>query len=157
MFFVIACSIPMGLLLYGPFMMLISTITPWKGFRTAKVLRHTGCYTTLHLSVYDRVGHLTPRRATRFHLSFLTTLLQAVESGNNPVFFTSHLMRPTHMKSMTNLLKQMEDTHRWRCHTVPIPRAVRNGIRLQILFQEWRRITVPETGVLVVIRPRKAT
>ncbi|MGS6213517.1 hypothetical protein ACVGXO_03950 [Enterobacter hormaechei] len=49
----------------------------------------------------------------------------------------------------------MDDTHRWRWITVSIPPAVRNGIRLQTLVQEWRWITVPETGVLVLIRPRR--
>ncbi|AYY47061.1 hypothetical protein EGX89_00045 (plasmid) [Citrobacter freundii] len=64
-------------------------------------------------------------------------------------------MRPAHMKSMTVLMGKMDDTHRWRCATVSIPAVVRNGIRLQTLIQEWRWITVPETGVLVLIRPRR--
>ncbi|QXB24125.1 hypothetical protein [Lelliottia amnigena] len=155
MLFVITSFVPVALILFGPLMWFISAVTPWKGFCIATVRRHTGRYTTLHLSVYDRVGHLSPRRAARFHRSFLTTLLRAVETGKRPVFFTSHLMRPAHMKSMTALLQPMTDTHRWRRRAVTIPRYVRNGIRLQILIQEWRWITVPETGALVVIRPRK--
>ena len=152
MLFVITSFVPVALILFGPLMWFISAVTPWKGFCIAT---DTGRYTTLHLSVYDRVGHLSPRRAARFHRSFLTTLLRAVETGKRPVFFTSHLMRPAHMKSMTALLQPMTDTHRWRRRAVTIPRYVRNGIRLQILIQEWRWITVPETGALVVIRPRK--
>lgn len=148
-------AILISLVLYCPIMTFLCAITPWKGFRTATIRHRKSRYTTLHLSVYDRVGHLSPRRAARFHKSFLTTLQQAVLTGRHPVYFTSHLMRPAHMKSMTSLLSPLADSHRWRYHTVTIPRAIRTGIRLQIFFQEWRRITVPETGVLVVIRPRK--
>ncbi|MEG5552384.1 hypothetical protein UXO11_22675 [Enterobacter wuhouensis] len=155
MFYAIVGSVPVALLLYCPLMTLISFITPWKGFRTSTVRRKNRFYTTLHLSIYDRVGHLNLRRAARFHRSFLSTLERALHQNAKTVFFTSHLMRPAHMKTMTALLKSMEDTHRWHCRDVTIPLHIRNGIRLQIFIQEWRRITVPKTGVLVVIRPRK--
>ena len=153
MFFLL--SIPLALLLYCPMMTFISAITPWKGFRISTARRRNGRYTTLHLSIYDRVGHLSRRRAARFHHSFINTLQQALQQGDGPVFFTSHLMRPAHMKSMTALLTPLAGTHRWRCVPVTVPRAVRTGIRLQVLLQEWRWMTVPATGALVVIRPYK--
>ena len=136
-------------------MAIVSAVTPWKGFRAASVRHRKHQYTTLHLSTFDRVGHLNLRRAARFHRSFLATLQLALQRNSTPVYFTSHLMRPAHLKSMTNLMGKMDDTHHWRCTTVSIPPAVRNGIRLQTLVQEWRWITVPETGVLVLIRPRR--
>lgn len=148
-------AVPLTLLLYCPVMTVVSVVTPWKGFRAAPVRHRLQHYTTLHLSNFDRVGHLSPRRAARFHRSFLATLQLALQGNSTPVYFTSHLMRPAHMKSMTVLMGKMDDTHRWRCVTVPIPPGVRNGIRLQTLVQEWRWITVPETGVLVLIRPRR--
>ncbi|WP_391488868.1 hypothetical protein [Leclercia tamurae] len=147
-------AFPLMLLLYCPIMTFIGAITPWRGFRTSSVRHRKQRYTTLHLSVYDRVGYLSLRRAARFHRSFLSVLQLALQNKSTPVYFTSHLMRPAHMKSMTALLKPMADSHRWRCTPVTISSVVRNGIRLHILIQEWRWITVPETGVLVVIRPR---
>ena len=148
-------SIPLFLVLYCPFMTLVSAVTPWKGFRAGTVHHRKRCYTTLHLSVYDRVGHLRPRRAARFHRSFLTTLQLALRKSSGPVCFTSHLMRPAHRKSLTTLMASMSETHRWRSTRINLPAVVRNGIRLQMLVQEWRWITVPKTGVLVLIRPRR--
>ncbi|HEY4436081.1 MAG TPA: hypothetical protein VGN40_07945 [Lelliottia sp.] len=155
MYLIILSALQLTLLLYCPIMTIVSAVTPWRGFRTASVRHRKTYYTTLHLSVYDRVGHLSLRRAARFHRSFLATLQLALQRNSDPVYFTSHLMRPAHMKSLAVLMSKMSETHRWRCSTVTIPSVVRNGIRLQILVQEWRWITVPETGVLVLIRPRR--
>lgn len=155
MYGVLLLSFPLMFVLFGPLMAIAAAVTPWKGFRTSSVRHRKRRYTTLHLSIYDRVGHLTPRRAARFHRSFLTTLQLAIRKNSGPVYFTSHLMRPAHMKSLKTLMASMEDTHRWRCIAVTLTPVVRNGIRLQILVQEWRWITVPETGVLVLIRPRR--
>ena len=157
MYLIILSAVPLTLLLYCPVMTIVSAVTPWTGFRTASVSHRKKHYTTLHLSTFDRVGHLNLHRAARFHRSFLATLQLALQRDSAPVYFTSHLMRPAHMKSMTLLMGKMDDTHRWRWITVSIPPAVRNGIRLQTLVQEWRWITVPETGVLVLIRPRRRT
>jgi len=49
-------------------MTIVSAVTPWKGFRTALVRHRKKHYTTLHLSTFDRVGHLNLRRAARFHI-----------------------------------------------------------------------------------------
>lgn len=155
MFLILLSAVPLTLLLYCPIMTIISAVTPWKGFRTALVRHRKKHYTTLHLSTFDRVGHLNLRRAARFHRSFLATLQLALQRDSTPVYFTSHLMRPAHLKSMTILMSKMGETHRWRCTIVTIPPAIRNGIRLQTFLQEWRWITVPETGVLVLIRPRR--
>ncbi|MBC2612917.1 MULTISPECIES: hypothetical protein [Enterobacteriaceae] len=157
MYLIILSAVPLTLLLYCPVMTVVSAVTPWTGFRTASVRHRKKHYTTLHLSTFDRVGHLNLHRAARFHRSFLATLQLALQRDSAPVYFTSHLMRPAHMKSMTLLMGKMDDTHRWRWTTVSIPPTVRNGIRLQTLVQEWRWITVPETGVLVLIRPRRRT
>lgn len=155
MYLLLLLLLPFFLMLYCPFMAFLAVITPWKGFRTSSVRHRRRRYTTLHLSIYDRVGHLTPRRAARFHRSFLTTLQKALRKSDYPVYFTSHLMRPAHMKSLRTLMASMDDTHRWRCIPVTLSPGVRKGIRLQMRVQEWRRITVPETGVLVLIRPRR--
>lgn len=149
-------AIVMVLIFFRPVMGLASLLTPWRGFILSTVRRHNGRYTTLHLSIYDYIGHLSPRRGRRFHKSFLDTLQRAIQEGGQPVYFASHLMRPAHMKSMTALLKPMANTHCWRQREITIPRHIRWGIRLQMLIQEWRWIPEPETGVLVVIRTRKA-
>lgn len=155
MYLILFSAVPLTLLLYCPIMTIACAVTPWKGFRAASVRHRNKYYTTLHLSTLDRVGHLNIRRAARFHRSFLDTLLLALQRSSAPVYFISHLIRPAHMKSMTVLMGKMDDRHRWRCTTVSIPPIVRNGIRLQMLVQEWRWISVPETGVLVLIRPRR--
>lgn len=141
------------LLLFCPSMTLLSTLTPWRGFRLAHVRHRRQAYLTLHLSTYDRVGHLSRQRAARFHQSFLGTLTTALRSEQTPVYFTSHLLRPAHLRSMAILLATEAPERRWHCQPVSIPPAVRTGIRIQILLQEWRWITVPKTGVLVVIHP----
>lgn len=136
-----------------PVMTLISSLKPWQGFRLIRKRRRSRPYITLHLSGLDRVGHLNRRRAARLHQNFLSTLKSALLQGDATVYFTSHLMRPAHMKSMTTLLASLPSSHQWRCQTLSVSRAVRTGIRLQILVQEWRWIKVSEKGVLVVIRP----
>lgn len=149
----LAFAVPLTLFLYCPIMAIVCALTPWKGFKTATSRRRRQRYTTLHLSARARIGHLSRRRATRLHRSFLTTLHRALQNDTTPVYFTSHLMRPAHRKSMTALLTSLKGTHRWRCIPVPVSRRVRTGITLLTFMQEWRRINVPDTGVLVVIRP----
>lgn len=155
MYLILLSAVPLTLLLYCPIMTIVSVMTPWKGFRAASVRHRKKHYTTLHLSTFDRVGHLNLRRGARFHRSFLATLQLVLQRNNAPVYFTSHLMRPAHLKSLATLMSEMRETHRWRSTTVTIPPAVRKGIRLQTLVQEWRWINVPETGVLVLIRVRR--
>lgn len=149
----IVVAFALFLSLYGPVTTLISILKPWQGFLVRKTRHRNRPYVTLHLSGYDRVGHLNRRRAARLHRDFLSSLRCALLQGNTPVYFTSHLMRPAHMKSMTALLASLPSSHPWRCRAVTLSRAVRTGIWLQMLLQEWRWITVPEKGVLVVIRP----
>lgn len=151
MFYVLITSV--ALLLYCPVMALICILTPWQGFRTATMQRRNKRYNTLHLSIYDRVGCLNRHRSIRFHKSFIATLSKILKHENTPVYFMSHLLRPTHFRSMREVLASQAPSRRWRSCQVKIPRVIRIGIRVQILLQEWRWITVPETGVLVVIRP----
>lgn len=106
MFLIFLSAVPLTLLLYCPIMTIVSAVTPWKGFRTALVRHRKKHYTTLHLSTFDRVGHLNLRRAARFHRSFLATLHLALQRDSTPVYFTSHLMRPAHLKSMTILMSK---------------------------------------------------
>ncbi|MDV5280091.1 hypothetical protein [Leclercia adecarboxylata] len=73
-------AFPLMLLLYCPIMTFIGALTPWRGFRTASVRHRKKRYTTLHLSVYDRVGYLSLRRAARFHRSFLSVLQLALQN-----------------------------------------------------------------------------
>lgn len=145
--------IGLTLVLYCPFMTLLCILTPWQGFRLARVQHRRQTYLTLHLSIYDRVGHLNRRRAARFHRSFLTTLTAALQQEPTPVYFISHLLRPAHLRSMTVMLTTAMPACRWHCLPVRIPQCVRTGITIQILLQEWRWVTVPKTGVLVVIHP----
>lgn len=151
----LAFAVPLTLFLYCPIMAVFCALTPWQGFKTTTVRRRKKRYTTLHLSGRARIGHLSRRRATRLHRSFITTLQQALQKEATPVYFTSHLLRHTHLKSMTALLTSVEDTHRWRCVPVTVSRGVRTGIQLLTFMQEWRWIRVPDTGVLVVIRPAR--
>lgn len=144
--------VSLSFLLYCPVMTLFSAITPWQGFRLAKVRHRQRRYTTLHLAAFDQVGHLDKRRATRFHDSFISTLKNAIESRGMPVYFTSHLLRPAHMRSMKKLLTSEPPIYHWRCHPIRISRFVRKGIWFQMLLQEWRWVNVPETGYIVVIR-----
>lgn len=150
MFYVLIAAV--ALLLYCPVMTLVCILTPWQGFRSATMQRRNKRYNTLHLSTYDRVGYLNRHRSVRFHKSFLATLSKILKHENTPVYFTSHLLRPTHFRSMRGILASEAPLRRWRSCQVKIPKVIRIGIRVQILLQEWRWITVPETGVLVVIR-----
>lgn len=154
--YVLLIIFPLGyLLLHRLVWMLMFAATPWRGFKTGTKPHRMQRYTTLHLSGYDRVGHLNLRQAARFHQSFLTVLQQALQTRSSPLYFRSHLMRPAHRKSLTKLMASMAGTHRWRSTPVTLSAFERHGIRVQIFLSEWRWITVPETGVLVLIRPRR--
>lgn len=143
-----------ALILYCPTMAILCAITPWKGFRISSI-RHRGRrYKTLHLAALDRVGAMNRHQATKFHRSFITQLTKAIRDDSDPVFFTSHLLRPAHVRSMKMTLSATP-THHLHCRKVRIPPGIRTGIRIQILIQEWRWITVPPTGALVVIKPRR--
>lgn len=142
-----------ALFLYCPAMFVISTVTPWKGFRIASVKHRGRRYKTLHLATLDRIGRMNRHQANKFHCGFINRLASALSDDSAPVYFTSHLLRPSHLRSMKMMLSATA-TYRWHCRSVTIPRGVRVGIRMQILLQEWRWITVPASGVLVVIRPR---
>lgn len=141
------------LFLYCPAMFILSAITPWKGFRITSVKHRGQRYKTLHLATLDRIGKLGRHQANKFHRSFITQLRKAIREDSVPVYFTSHLLRPAHVRSMKMTLSAVS-THRWHCRRVRIAPGIRIGIRIQILVQEWRWITVPSTGVLVVIKPR---
>ncbi|EAQ9805011.1 hypothetical protein DAL45_13100 [Salmonella enterica subsp. enterica serovar Enteritidis] len=142
-----------SVLLMGPVMYLLSCLAPRKGFIVSQVTHRKKHWLTLHLAPFDRVGHLDRRQAYCFHQRFLERLAEALHTDTLPVFFKSHLMRPVHMRTMHNLLHTRFRNARCFCIRVPLPPAVRAGIRFQVLVQEWRWITVPETGILVVIYP----
>lgn len=148
---IIVCLGTATVLLLCPVFSLLCLLTPWRGFRSGRFIHRYRHYTTMHLSTFDRVGHLNRQQATRFHRSFLLTLDEILNRTDNPVFFTSHLLRPVHLRSMEALLARAVPERRWRKCSVHISRGVRVGIQLQMLLQEWRWITVPDTGVLVVI------
>lgn len=136
-----------------PVMLCICWLTPWRGFRLATVRRRGQRYITLHLSTFDRIGHLTRDRAARFHLSFLVTLTRALDRPVHPVFFVSHLLRPAHRRSLQKLMSARYPGRRWRCRKIPLRRSVRRAIQAQALLQEWRVISVPDTAWVVMFRP----
>lgn len=143
-----------ALILYCPAMGILSALTPWQGFRISSITHRRRRYKTLHLATLDRIGKLNKKRANQFHRSFTKQLGNAVRDNSSPIVFTSHLLRPIHLRSMRIILSTTAAPLRWRCSNVKISRWVRTGIRIQILIQEWRWITVPSTGVMVVIRPQ---
>ncbi|MGJ3289493.1 hypothetical protein [Klebsiella sp. PL-2018] len=142
-----------SLVLLGPVMFVICLLTPWRGFRLATARRHRRRYITLHLSSFDRVGHLDRVRARLFHDSFLAAMEKALAHRERPVFFVSHLLRPSHRRSLRDMMSSRYPERRWRCRQIPLRRSVRYAIRIQMLLQEWRWITVPDTAWLVVVRP----
>lgn len=144
-----------ALLLYCPAMVILSTLTPWQGFRISSITHRGRRYKTLHLATLDPIGTLNRDRANQFHRSFATQLGNALRDGSSPIVFTSHLLRPAHLRSMKIVLLTAARPPRWRCANVRMSRWVRTGIRIQVLIQEWRWITVPPTGVMVVIHPQR--
>lgn len=152
---IFVCLGTAAVLLLCPVFALICFLTPWRGFRAGRVTHRHRHYATMHLSTFDRVGRLDRQQATRFHQSFLSTLKEMLHETDNPIFFTSHLLRPVHLRSMKTLLARETPDRRWRKRFVHISRVVRVGIQLQMLLQEWRWIIVPDTGVLVVIAPKR--
>ncbi|EBT5359770.1 hypothetical protein CLK33_18030 [Salmonella enterica] len=142
-----------SVLLMGPVMYLLSCLAPRKGFIVSQVTHRKKHWLTLHLAPLDRVGRLDRRQAYCFHQRFLERLAETLHTDTLPVFFKSHLMRPVHMRTMHNLLYTRFRNARCFCIRVPLHPAVQAGIRFQVLIQEWRWITVPETGILVVIYP----
>ncbi|HGB0710384.1 TPA: hypothetical protein ACIT4J_003767 [Salmonella enterica subsp. enterica serovar Typhimurium] len=151
MFLIVILAV--SVLLMGPVMYLLSCITPRKGFIVAQVTHRKKHWLTLHLAPLDRVGHLDRRQACCFHQRFLLRLAEALHTDTLPVFFKSHLIRPVHMRTMNNLLHTRFRNARCFCIRVPVHPVARAGIRFQVLVQEWRWITVPETAILVVIYP----
>lgn len=153
MFLFLIVILAASALLMGPVMYLLSCLAPRKGFIISRVTHRKKHWLTLHLAPLDRVGHLDRRQAYGFHQRFLQRLAEALHTDTLPVFFKSHLMRPVHMRTMHNLLNTRFRNARCFCIRVPLHPAARAGIRFQVLVQEWRWITVPETGILVVIYP----
>lgn len=152
---IFVCLGTAAILLLCPIFAVLCFLTPWRGFRTGWASHRHRRYATMHLSTFDRVGHLDRQQAMRFHKSFLSTLDEILYRTDSPVFFTSHLLRPVHLRNMELLLAHQASERRWRKCSVRISRGVRVGIQLQMLLQEWRWITVPDTGVLVVITQKR--
>ncbi len=120
-----------------------------RGFRVFGMRRRGKSYWFIHLATFSRVGTLNKSKLDYFNSTFVSALESAVQRGDRRIVFRSHLVRPGAIRLAAGTLTR----HHCRYRVVPveISRTERIGISLQMLLQEWRRVTVSKQGMMFVI------
>ncbi|AIK12795.1 hypothetical protein PEC301296_21090 [Pectobacterium carotovorum subsp. carotovorum] len=140
------------IVLYCPIYFFICLLVPFKGFSVSYMKHRRRRYAVVHVSLFSRIGHLNKNQLKKFNTAFVSTLDAALQNKRESVIFRSHLMRTSQVQLAENVLSKCG--RRYRVSTVALSRVERVGIICQTFLQEWRLVTIPHRGVMIVVMAR---
>lgn len=138
--------------LYCPIYFFICLLVPFKGFSVSYMKHRERNYAVIHISLFSRIGRLNKNQLKKFNTAFVSTLDTALQNKRESVVFRSHLMRASQVQLAENVLSGCG--RRYRVSNVVLSRLERVGIICQTFLQEWRLVTIPHRGVMIVVMAR---
>lgn len=138
--------------LYCPIYFSLCLLVPFKGFSVSYMTHRKRRYAVIHISLFSKIGRLNKNKLKKFNTAFVSTLDTALQSKRESVIFRSHLMRASQVRLAESVLSRRN--RRYRVSIVVLSRMERVGIICQTFLQEWRLVTIPHQGVMIVVMAR---
>ncbi len=107
----------------------------------------------IHLALFSKVGRLSKAQTRRFNAEFVSVLEKALGQHDCAVVLRSHLFRKPQIALAEGCLSKYD--RKYRVVRVELSRFERVGIMLQMLMQEWRLVSVPNKGIMIVVSRSK--